>query len=78
LDYLLINRWQQARPWQQLRNSIAGATSLALAIGPEGAFSASDIETLHNHGFQALQFGRRTLRTETAAPVQLVAIQAVL
>jgi len=83
LDHLQAeSRWalhlRQAQPWQQVRSTIAASTSLALAIGPEGGFAASDIDALQQHGFQALQFGTRTLRTETAAPALLAAIQGVL
>ncbi|MDX8412677.1 MAG: 16S rRNA (uracil(1498)-N(3))-methyltransferase [Mariprofundales bacterium] len=83
LDHLQAeSRWvlhlRQAQPWPQVRSTIAASTSLALAIGPEGGFASSDIDVLHQQGFQALQFGARTLRTETAAPALLAAIQAVL
>ncbi len=66
-----------ATSWQQQRSSIARATDITLAIGPEGGWSARDMEKLSQCDFQALSFGSRVMRTETAAPALLAAIQAV-
>jgi len=75
------SRWvldlHDAQSWPQARDFISKATSIALAIGPEGGFSSTDIATLRGYHFQPLQFGPRVLRTETAAPALLAAIQAV-
>jgi len=63
--------------WQQQRENIARATDITLAIGPEGGWSSRDLEQLaHNH-IQPLNFGPRVMRTETAAPALLAAIQAI-
>lgn len=51
-----------------------GAT---LLIGPEGGLSENEIQTACAHGFTALQFGPRILRTETAAMACLTAIQTL-
>lgn len=40
-----------------------------LAVGPEGGFSARELEDAHHHGFRRLDLGERTLRTGTAAVV---------
>ncbi len=76
------SRWllhlQDAHPWRQARPSILKSQRVALAVGPEGGFSGDDLEALRQQGFQPLQFGARTLRTETAAPALLAAIQALL
>jgi len=63
--------------WQQQRDSIARATDITLAIGPEGGWSRLDMEKLLQNDFQTLRFGARVMRTETAAPALLAAIQAV-
>jgi len=63
--------------WQQQRESIAKATDITLAIGPEGGWSNRDLEHLSHDGFQPLSFGPRVMRTETAAPALLAAVQAV-
>ncbi len=63
--------------WRQQRRNIARVTDITLAVGPEGGWSARDLETLSQGDFQALSFGSRVMRTETAAPALLAAIQAV-
>jgi len=63
--------------WQQQRESIAKATDITLAIGPEGGWSNRDLEQLAHHRIQPLNFGPRVMRTETAAPALLAAIQAI-
>jgi 16S rRNA (uracil1498-N3)-methyltransferase len=50
-------------------------TETSLVIGPEGGFSETEIEKAINEGFQAIQFGPRILRTETAAVAALAVIQ---
>lgn len=47
-----------------------------LLIGPEGGWSAGEIELLKARGFDALRLGPRVLRTETAGPVMLALLQA--
>ena len=44
----------------------APPTGVALLIGPEGGFSATEIKTITAAGFQAVHLGPRILRTETA------------
>lgn len=43
------------------------ATSICMAIGPEGGYSLNDIETLKAHGFFDISLGPYILRTEHAA-----------
>jgi len=64
--------------WPEQRSNIIRATDVTLAIGPEGGWSNRDIETLADKGFQSLTFGPRIMRTETAAPALLAAIQSLL
>ena len=64
--------------WQQQRQSIAQSNDITLAIGPEGGWSSRDLEQLLHDGFQPLCFGPRIMRTETAAPALLAAIQAMV
>jgi 16S rRNA (uracil1498-N3)-methyltransferase len=49
------------------------ASSVLIAIGPEGGFSAAEIERARSAGASAISLGRRILRTETAALVVLSA-----
>jgi 16S rRNA (uracil1498-N3)-methyltransferase len=50
---------------------------LALLIGPEGGFAEREIEEARAHGFAAVRFGPRVLRTETAALAALAALNAL-
>ena len=43
--------------------------SVAFAVGPEGGWTDGECEAFLSSGFQAVQLGRSTLRTETAATV---------
>ena len=48
-----------------------------LLIGPEGGFSDSEYELAEATGFRAIGFGRRILRTETAAVAAIAALQTL-
>lgn len=41
--------------------------SILVAIGPEGGFTADEVNQLHAQGFQNISLGQRILRAETAA-----------
>jgi 16S rRNA (uracil1498-N3)-methyltransferase len=62
-------------PWEEaesgtLRGALPrGVRSVALCIGPEGGFSAGEIDAAHDHGFAPITLGPRILRAETAAVV---------
>ena len=61
-----------------LKNSLAAETTLQqilLAIGPEGGFSATEIELASSHDWQFVNLGPRILRIETAA-LALAAVAA--
>lgn len=49
----------------------------ALAVGPEGGFSNDEVRRAQEAGFMAVQIGPRILRTETAGPAALAALQAL-
>lgn len=49
--------------------------SIALAVGPEGGFSAQDLAVAQEAGFVAVGIGPRVLRAETAALAALAIIQ---
>ncbi|MGS2720679.1 16S rRNA (uracil(1498)-N(3))-methyltransferase [Paraglaciecola aestuariivivens] len=48
-----------------------------LLIGPEGGLSDQEIYQTEQNGFQTIQLGPRTLRTETAAITAISALQAI-
>jgi len=54
-----------------------GARPLTLLIGPEGGFSDTECELTDATGFEAIGFGPRILRTETAAVAIVAALQAI-
>ncbi len=52
--------------------------TIYLLIGPEGGFSAAEMQAAQRAGVIAVRFGLRVLRTETAAAAALAAIGAVI
>ena len=60
-----------------LSASVQPATTVALAIGPEGGWSPRDRERLRAAGFEGLRLGPRILRTETAGLAAIAALQAL-
>jgi 16S rRNA (uracil1498-N3)-methyltransferase len=56
--------------------STIGDDACALAIGPEGGWSASDHAMLQAAGFVGARLGPRVLRTETAGLAAIAALQA--
>ena len=69
--------WELAEPVplrDVFESGLAGARSVLVAIGPEGGFSAGEIERARAAGAVTVSLGRRILRTETAALVVLSAI----
>lgn len=51
--------------------------SVTLLIGPEGGFSDEEVEQAKTAGYQAVQFGPRILRTETASTAALAVMQSM-
>ena len=55
-----------------LAPGMAGQSGLTVyVIGPEGGFSARELDTLRVSGFAAVSLGTRVLRCETAATLCL-------
>jgi 16S rRNA (uracil1498-N3)-methyltransferase len=67
----------KARGWNEMKSELITASNITLAIGPEGGWSPRDLEKFSTLDFQPITFGTRILRTETAAPALLAAIQAI-
>lgn len=65
-----------AHPGEQAltSNTLCGATQITVLTGPEGGFSAAEVETAIAAGFQPFALGQRILRAETAPPALLAAI----
>lgn len=70
---LASDRWiaspRTARAVPQGTPGPRAAGGRVLAVGPEGGFSAGELEHAHRHGFRRLDLGERILRTGTAAVV---------
>ena len=66
----------EATSWKEQNEAMLNADDITLAVGPEGGWSDQDIEALNAAGFSCLTFGPRIMRTETAAPALLAAIQS--
>ena len=49
-----------------------------LAVGPEGGWTSFELELLAKHGFSAVSWGPRALRTDTACVVLLGLVHAAL
>jgi 16S rRNA (uracil1498-N3)-methyltransferase len=60
-----------AKPWPAQEPD-----SVAALVGPEGGFSAAELDTLTRSGFRALKLGEQILRTETAAVVACALLQS--
>ncbi len=60
---------------KQLKNSSPPNGEVCLLIGCEGGFSAAEIAAAAESGFETITLGPRILRTETAAPAAITAVQ---
>jgi len=67
----------QSMVWTEVKNKLNFNLPITFAIGPEGGWSPDDMRLLQSKDFQALTFGTRIMRTETAAPALLAATQAL-
>ena len=57
--------------------SLTRQDNMVLLIGPEGGLSEQEIRQAITTGFQAIKFGPRILRTETATVAVLAAVQTL-
>src|SRR5580698_6167700 len=62
---------------QTLPSLLRPASSISLAVGPEGGFSDEELALAQRHGFESCRLGPRVLRAETAPLAALAAIQAL-
>jgi 16S rRNA (uracil1498-N3)-methyltransferase len=53
----------------------AGMTEFVLVIGPEGGFSAEEIDQARRAGFLSVSLGKRVLRVETASLAVIAVLQ---
>jgi len=65
-----------ALPWTEAARLLAPAGHVAVAIGPEGGLSESELGQLKAKGAIAVSLGPYILRTETAAAVAVALVRA--
>lgn len=56
---------------------LQAADAVELAVGPEGGFTDDEVQAARSAGWVGLRCGPRVLRTETAGPAVIAALQAV-
>jgi 16S rRNA (uracil1498-N3)-methyltransferase len=56
---------------------LADRSSWVLAVGPESGFDLDEIEAAKRAGFKPVRMGPRVLRTETAGPAAIAALQTL-
>jgi 16S rRNA (uracil1498-N3)-methyltransferase len=64
-----------ARPWREIVGNFPKIRDVYLAVGPEGDFSAEELQWLRRNDFLPLSLGPRTLTAEMAAWALLSAAQ---
>ena len=82
-DWLTQDRPAQSRVLhpmadESLLSNLLPDQPLALLVGPEGGFSDTEILLMKATGIMPVHFGPRILRTETAGPAAVAAIQAMI
>ena len=73
LRLVLQERGEARYPMKDVLSQQA-ASSIILAIGPEGGWAASEMTAFEQAGFIAVSLGQRILRAETAAMAAMAAI----
>jgi 16S rRNA (uracil1498-N3)-methyltransferase len=76
-DYLLAPTATQSL-LSHVSNRVLANTPVGLLIGPESGFDDDEIMDAQNAGTQAVRFGPRILRTETAGPAAITLLQSSL
>ncbi len=56
----------------------AGATAIALVVGPEGGITEAEVHTLVSSGATVVRVGEDIMRTSTAGPAAIAALNALL
>lgn len=73
-----VSRWMLVPQAEQALRSLAKPTAMVeLLVGPEGGLTTEEERAAAAVGFIPIRIGPRTLRTETAAPALLAAMQAL-
>jgi 16S rRNA (uracil1498-N3)-methyltransferase len=62
---------------KSMLEAVGSQTVIALMVGPEGGFSEREVALAAQHGVEAVRFGPRVLRTETAGLAAVAALNAL-
>ena len=57
---------------------ITPASSVEIAVGPEGGFTQAELKSMEQAGVSGIHLGPRVLRTETAGPAAIAVLQSKL
>ncbi len=74
---LMLSERKTARVLRQILNG-STATSVTLAVGPEGGWTDEEFAAALDHGFAEVSLGNLILRTETAVTAGLAAVNFAL
>ena len=74
---ILLSEIEQATPLAQVLVADP-ATSVALAIGPEGGWTPEELGLFEQHGWRSVTLGPRILRAETAAVAAVAIASSIL
>ena len=77
---LKLIAWCETNKEQLISTALKTNTQeiITILIGPEGDFTAQEVELAREAGFQPVSLGKSTLRTETAALYACMAVKAIL
>ena len=62
---------------RSIKDSISPGNDISVLIGPEGGLTQQEITLATEHGYEGIKFGPRILRTETAGPAVISALQTL-
>lgn len=68
---LIATLHRAAQPLREILESVPLVSSVAVLVGPEGDFTAEEVEAAITAGCRAVSLGHRVLRSDTAAIVLL-------
>jgi 16S rRNA (uracil1498-N3)-methyltransferase len=71
---IMLSERSEAPPLRNILSGDAPATTIALAIGPEGGWTDAEFDAARRAGFVEASLGRLILRTETAVVAALAAV----
>jgi len=68
---------EEGHGFERPKNAPAEPTSIMMVVGPEGGFSADEVEQARSYGFAIAGMGPRILRAQTAAVAACALVQCL-